>query len=149
MKKPQTPLLTVDVVIELLDAPGDIVLIERRHPPTGWALPGGFVDIGETVEAAAVREAREETGLEVTLVGLLGVYSDPARDPRGHTVSVVFVGSARGVPKGGDDARAARGFRPDASPPLAFDHARIVSDYCGWRQRRGGDGSNGCAPCAS
>ena len=90
MARPITPALTVDVVIELTDRPDrPIVLIERRNPPAGHALPGGFVDVGETVEAAAVREAREETGLEVTLTRLLGVYSDPARDPRGHTVSIV------------------------------------------------------------
>jgi len=135
MTRPATPLLTVDVVIELLDSPGEIVLVERSNPPPGWALPGGFVDIGETVEAAAVREAKEETDLDVTLVGLLGVYSDPARDARGHTVSVVFVGRASGVPKGGDDARGARGWRPEAPPRLAFDHAKIVADYLLWRQR--------------
>lgn len=129
MPRPTTPLLTVDVVIELLDDPGRIVLIERASPPPGWALPGGFVDIGETVEQAAVREAREETGLHVTLLELLGVYSDPARDPRGHTVSVVYIGQAYGVPRGGDDAREARGWDPEAPPPLAFDHARILSDY--------------------
>lgn len=135
MNQPRTPLLTVDTVIELLDSPGDIVLIERRHPPPGWALPGGFVDIGETVEQAAVREAFEETGLAVTLVDLLGVYSDPGRDARGHTVSVVFVGRAHGVPKGGDDARVAQGWKPESPPPLAFDHAKIVMDYLTWRQR--------------
>ncbi len=134
-RRPQTPLLTVDVVIELLASPGDIVLIERRHPPAGWALPGGFVDIGETVEHAARREAFEETGLVVTLVDLLGVYSDPGRDARGHTVSVVYVGRAHGVPEGGDDARTARAWKPESPPPLAFDHARIVADYLDWRVR--------------
>jgi 8-oxo-dGTP diphosphatase len=133
---PTTPKLTVDVVIELLDQPGrPVVLIERRNPPPGWALPGGFVDVGETVEAAAVREAREETGLDVALGTLLGVYSDPARDPRGHTVSVVFVGAARGVPLAADDARAVRAVDPRQPPPLAFDHARILADYCA-RARR-------------
>ena len=134
MSRPQTPLLTVDVVIELLDSPGDIVLIERRFPPAGWALPGGFVDIGETVEHAAVREALEETGLVVTLVELLGVYSDPGRDARGHTVSVVYVGRAHGVPTGGDDARVAQGCKPESPPSLVFDHARIVEDYLAWRR---------------
>jgi 8-oxo-dGTP diphosphatase len=139
MARPRTPLLTVDAVIELLDAPGEIVLIERRHPPHGWALPGGFVDVGETVEQAAVREAKEETGLSVTLVHLLGVYSDPARDPRGHTVSVVYVGRARGAPRGGDDAGAAKGFRPESPPALAFDHGRILADYLAWRGGRARD----------
>jgi len=138
MSRPQTPLLTVDIVIELLDSPGNIVLIERRHPPPGWALPGGFVDIGETVERAAVREALEETGLVVTLVDLLGVYSEPGRDTRGHTVSVVYVGRARGVPEGGDDARVAQAWKPESPPQLAFDHARIVADYIAWRQRDAG-----------
>ena len=92
MPRPRTPEVAVDLVIELEDRPGrPVVLIRRGHPPPGHALPGGFVDIGETVEQAAVREAREETGLEVTLGELLGVYSDPARDPRGHTVTIVYV----------------------------------------------------------
>jgi 8-oxo-dGTP diphosphatase len=122
-------LLTVDVVIRVGD-PRHVVLIRRRNPPLGWALPGGFVDMGETVEVAAEREAGEETGLAVRLVGLLGVYSDPARDPRGHTVSVVFVGDADGEPRGGDDAAAAAVFALDSPPaPLAFDHARILDDY--------------------
>ena len=125
--KPVTPLVTVDVIIEV---EGGVVLIERKNPPHGWALPGGFVDVGETVEAAAVREAGEETGLAVELVELLGVYSDPARDPRGHTVSVVFIGRAQGEPKAADDARAIAVADPRQPPPLAFDHARILADYC-------------------
>lgn len=131
MSRPETPLLTVDVVIRLPDEDDRIVLIERRHEPLGWALPGGFVDVGETVEAAAVREAREETGLDVTLTGLLGVYSDPARDPRGHAVSVVFMGQARGTPRAGDDADGVRAFPMNALPELAFDHERILADYRG------------------
>ena len=125
-----TPALAVDVVIEMIDRPGrPIVLIERRHEPLGWALPGGFVDVGETLENAAVREAREETGLEVRLGQLLGCYSDPARDPRGHTVSVVYVGEATGTPHAADDARAVSIVDPASPPPLAFDHARILEDY--------------------
>lgn len=137
MPRPVTPAVTVDVVIELVDRAGrPIVLIERRHAPLGWALPGGFVDLGETVEAAAVRESREETGLEVELGPLLGVYSDPARDPRGHTVGVVFVGTARGEPRAADDARAVAVVDPRAPPPLAFDHARILADYLVRRDAR-------------
>lgn len=131
MPAPRTPLLAADVIIELADRAGrPIVLIARRHPPYGWAIPGGFVDVGETVEEAAVREAREETGLEVRLLRLLGCYSDPARDPRGHTVSLVYVAEASGEPRGQDDAREAGVFDPARIPPdLAFDHAQILADY--------------------
>ena len=130
MPRPVTPPVAADVIIELADRPGrPIVLIERRNPPHGFALPGGFVDLGETVEDAARREAREETGLDVELAGLLGVYSDPGRDPRGHTVSVVFVAQARGEPVAGDDAARIAVVDPASPPPLAFDHARIIADY--------------------
>ena len=126
----RNPVPTVDVVIH--DPARGIVFVERANPPHGWALPGGFVDYGETVEQAAVREAAEETGLDVELTGLLGVYSDPARDPRGHTLSVVFTARARdaAAPRAGDDAAKA-GFYPPQSPPgpLAFDHAKIVDDF--------------------
>lgn len=129
MPRPETPLISVDVVIELLDQPGHVVCIERRNPPYGLALPGGFVDCGERVADAAVREAAEETGLDVNLRGLLGIYSEPERDPRGHTVSAVFVGEAQGLPRAGDDAKAVRVVDPAAVDGLAFDHARIVEDY--------------------
>jgi len=131
MPRPITPVIAADTIIELADRPGrPIVLIQRLNPPHGWAIPGGFVDLGERVEAAAVREAREETGLEVTLRCLLGVYSDPRRDPRGHTVTVVYVAEATGEPRALDDARALGVFAPDAPPqPLAFDHALVLADY--------------------
>ncbi|MET0388790.1 MAG: NUDIX domain-containing protein [Polyangiales bacterium] len=135
MTVPRTPLLATDIIIELHDRPGHpIVLIERKHEPLGWALPGGFVDEGESVEAAAVREAAEEVNLEVTLTKLLGVYSDPDRDPRGHAVSVVWVAVAGGDPVPMDDAVALRTFDLDKLPSaLAFDHARILEDYREYR----------------
>jgi len=127
MTEHRNPAPTVDVVIAL---PGDrVVLVARRFPPLGWALPGGFVDEGETVEAAAVREALEETGLAVTLTGLLGVYSDPRRDARKHTMSTVFLGRAEGLPRGGDDAAEARAFGWSELPAtLCFDHGEILAD---------------------
>ena len=131
MSAPVTPLLTVDVIIEMVDrAERPIVLIERRNPPPGWALQGGFVDVGETLEQAAVREAREETCLEVKLTRLLGCYSDPSRDPRGHTVSAVYIGEARGTPRAEDDAGSVKLYTLDQLPAeLAFDHAKILADY--------------------
>lgn len=130
MSRPVTPLLTVDIIIELADRSGrPIVLIERANPPYGWALPGGFVDEGETLEQAAVREAGEETSLEVQLKCLLGCYSDPQRDPRGHTVSAVYVAEAKGEPRAADDASYLDVFDPKEPPSLAFDHDLILQDY--------------------
>jgi 8-oxo-dGTP diphosphatase len=136
MTPPKTPLLAVDLVIELIDRPGrPIVLIERKHEPLGWALPGGFVDVGEPVEFAAIREAAEETNLRIGLELLLGVYSKPDRDPRGHAVSIVYVASAQGDPQAMDDAAALQVFEPDRIPKqLAFDHAQILRDYLHYRE---------------
>lgn len=136
MSKPVTPPIAADVIIELTDADGPaIVLIERRNPPPGWALPGGFMDPGESIEHTAVREALEETGLAVELRTLLGVYSHPERDPRGQTVSAVFVARATGTPVGGDDAARAAVFPLDELPPgLAFDHGEILADYRRYRE---------------
>jgi len=131
-----TPSPTVDVIIETC---GGIVLIKRKNPPYGWAIPGGFVDYGESVEHAALREAKEETGLDVSLNKLLGVYSDPARDPRFHTISTVFTATAEGMPVGLDDAAEAGVFQLDSLPEtLAFDHARILADYAALRTLRTG-----------
>lgn len=126
----RNPVPTVDLIIEMDNG---IVLIERANPPLGWALPGGFVDYGESMEAAAVREAREETGLDVTLTQQLHTYSAPNRDPRQHTISTVFIATASGAPTAGDDARQARVFPPDQLPPLAFDHEHIIQDYLACR----------------
>jgi len=129
------PRPTVDIIIEMED--GRIVLIERRFPPPGWAIPGGFVDYGETLEAAAVREAKEETNLDVELLGQLKSYSDPARDPRLHTITTVFVATGSGVPRAHDDAADLGLFEPDALPSLlAFDHREILADYRAWRRER-------------
>ena len=129
--RPETPLLAVDIIIELLDYPANtIVLIERRNPPHGWALPGGFVDVGESLEQAAIREAREETCLDVTLKKLLGCYSNPQRDPRGHTVSPVYIAEAHGTPQAADDAKNLQCLSLTALPQeLVFDHALILEDY--------------------
>jgi len=133
MSTPKTPLLTVDIIIEMVDRSArPIVLIERRYPPPGWALPGGFVDVGETLETAARREAHEETALDVELKLLLGCYSDPARDVRGHTASAVYIAEARGEPRAGDDAGRLGLFDLADCPPLAIDHARIIEDYRDW-----------------
>jgi 8-oxo-dGTP diphosphatase len=129
---PRGPRPTVDVIAEMPD--GGVVLVRRRHPPPGWALPGGFVEAGESAATAARRELREETGLEVELVELFHVYADPARDPRGPTLSAVFIGRTSGSPTGADDAAEARAFPLDGLPtPLAFDHTLILADYRRYR----------------
>jgi 8-oxo-dGTP diphosphatase len=122
----ETPKLTVDIIIKYKSG---IVLIERKNPPRGWALPGGFVDYGETVEEAAIREAREETNLVLTELEQFHVYSDPERDPWGHSVSVVFVADGKGILKAGDDAKQARIFSLDKLPELRFDHKKILDDF--------------------
>ncbi len=129
----KNPIPTVDCIIEL---PGErIVLIRRARPPLGWALPGGFVDEGEPLHDAAVREAKEETGLTVDLSEQFFTYSDPKRDPRKHTISTVFIGWAEGEPKGGDDAAEARAFKLDELPQdLCFDHGQIVADYLTYKR---------------
>ena len=133
MNTPRNPYLTVDVIIEFESETGDagIVMIERKNPPHGWALPGGFVDYGESLEAAAVREAREETSLDVELTRQFHAYSDPGRDERQHNVTVVFIARPLGgVLKARDDARRAGVFAENSLPPeIAFDHADILNDY--------------------
>ncbi len=127
MPRPEPLPVAADVIIELDEG---IVLIERKNFPFGWAIPGGFVDIGESVEVAAVREALEETSLHVELRALLGIYSRPGRDPRGQTVTAVYVGTGKGTPKADDDAKGVGVFDPEHLPsPLAFDHAGILADY--------------------
>ena len=124
----RNPVPTVDIIIEWPN--GQIVLIHRKNSPPGWALPGGFVDYGETLEEAAVREAREETSLEIRLVRQFHTYSRPDRDPRLHTISTVFIAQGQGRPKAADDAAALGLFSQDALPfPLAFDHREILDDY--------------------
>ena len=136
MYKPVTPLLAADIIIELTDFPGrPIVLIERANPPYGWAIPGGFVDVGEIIERAAVREAKEEVTLDVHLTALLGIYSDPIRDSRGHTVTAVYVAEAAGMPVAADDAKNCQMFCPNELPNLlAFDHAQVLADYKKYRE---------------
>lgn len=127
MERFRNPVPTVDIIIELR---GGVVLIERANEPHGWALPGGFVDYGESLEEAAVREALEETGLRVELQRQMHTYSDPARDPRQHTISTVFVATGHGELRAGDDARGAALFTEDTLPEeLVFDHRQILEDY--------------------
>jgi len=130
----RNPFPTVDIIIEV---EGGIVLIERKNPPHGWAIPGGFLDWGESVENCAVREAKEETGLAVHLEELFYVYSRPDRDPRHHTITTVFIASAKGRPVAADDAGKAGVFTAGNLPSLAFDHGQILEDY--FRFKKGED----------
>jgi 8-oxo-dGTP diphosphatase len=127
VKTRRNPYLTVDIIIEIA---GGIVLIERKNPPHGWALPGGFVDWGESLEEAAVREAKEETSLDVQLLRQFHTYSAPGRDPRHHTITSVYIARANGTPCAEDDAQVLGIFTETTLPaPLAFDHAEILADY--------------------
>jgi 8-oxo-dGTP diphosphatase len=127
-RKHRNPVPTVDIIIEYQGQ--GLILIERANPPHGWALPGGFVDYGESLETAALREAREETGLVVTLLGQFHTYSDPQRDPRQHTITTVYVAQGDGTPQAADDACNLAIFAPEQLPEeLAFDHRRILTDY--------------------
>lgn len=136
---PKTPYLATDGIIEIYEDEDfkGIVLIERKNEPRGLALPGGFVDVGESVEDALVREMKEETNLDVTINRVLGIYSDPLRDPRFHTASVVYVAKAQGHPQGGDDAKEARVYALKKIPfdQLVFDHAKILKEYLLSRKR--------------
>lgn len=136
MPRPVTPALAADTIIELIDYPGrPIVLIERANPPYGWAIPGGFVDVGERIEYAAIREAKEEVSLDVTLIALLGIYSDPSRDHRGHTITACYVAEASGKPVAADDAKNCQIFSLDKLPGLlAFDHAEVLAHYKAYRE---------------
>src|SRR5271170_480686 len=130
MPRPKCPPIAADIITEIGDR---VVLIERKNFPLGWAIPGGFVDFGETVEDAAVREAREEISLVVEIRAMLGVYSRPDRDPRGQTITVVYVARASGAPRAADDAKTVALYDPRIPPaPLAFDHAEILTDYVRW-----------------
>lgn len=137
LEKLRNPVPTVDVIIE---SGGGIVLIKRGNPPPGWALPGGFVEYGESLEAAALREAYEETGLRVKLLEQFHTYSRPGRDPRRHTISTVFLAAAEGTPQGGDDAAEAAVFTRADLPTLAFDHQEIIDDYYRYRSSQNSPG---------
>jgi ADP-ribose pyrophosphatase YjhB (NUDIX family) len=124
---PRNPFLTVDAIIEIN---GGIILIKRKNPPPGWAIPGGFVDYGETLEDAVIREAKEETCLDIKIIRQFHTYSDPKRDPRHHTVSTIFIASATGTPVAADDAKDIGIFFKDNLPAdMAFDHRQILEDY--------------------
>lgn len=132
MKRCNHPLLTVDIIIH---SNGGIVLINRKNPPYGWAIPGGFVDYNESIEHAAIREAKEETSLDIKLIEQFYTYSAPTRDPRGHTVSTVFIAEAEGTPRAADDAKECKIFTIQKLPsPLAFDHDKILKDYLNYKK---------------
>ncbi len=129
----KNPYPTIDIIIEV-EGTG-IVLIERRNEPYGWALPGGFVDVGETLEDAAIREAKEETSLDVELICQMHAYSAPKRDARFHSIAVVFVGAAEGTLQAGDDAKNAAIYTEKTLPEnIAFDHRSIIKDYFRWKR---------------
>ena len=123
----------MDIIIE---TKGGIILIDRKNKPFGWALPGGFVDYGESLEQAAMREALEETGLQISLKEQLKTYSAPDRDSRYHTISTVFIATAEGHPRAGDDASKAEIFMEQDLPPLAFDHSEILLDYFTFKKEK-------------
>ena len=124
----KNPAIASDTIIELSD--GGIVLIERKNEPFGWAIPGGFIDYGESAEEAAIREAKEETGLDVTLVEQFKTYSSPGRDPRGHTITIIFIVTGSGTPVAADDAKNAGVFHETNLPAnLAFDHPQVLGEY--------------------
>lgn len=138
MRKHKNPVPTVDIIIETKTADGreGIILIKRKNPPHGWALPGGFVDYGESLEEAAVREAKEETSLDIELLHQFHTYSNPDRDPRQHTISTVFIASTAGQPKARDDAEDIGVFAPEEIHfSLAFDHKKILEDYFQYKKR--------------
>ena len=140
MKKDRNPVPTVDIIIEINREDGreGIILIKRKNPPYGWAIPGGFVDYGESLEKAAVREAREETSLDIRLVRQFYTYSEPDRDPRHHTISTVYIAKASGSPKAKDDAQEIRVLTEEEIDfPLAFDHERILNDYFAYKRKKG------------
>ncbi len=139
MKKYRNPVPTVDIIIEMKREDGreGIILIKRKNPPSGWALPGGFVDYGESLEHAAVREAREETSLDVQLIRQFHTYSDPDRDPRQHTISTVYIANASGNPRAKDDAQEIRVLTEEEIDfPLAFDHEQILNDYFAYKRKK-------------
>ena len=124
----QNPVPTVDIIIQI-ELRG-IVLIRRKNPPYGWAIPGGFVDYGESLEEAAIREAKEETNLDIELGRQFHTYSDPGRDPRHHTISTVYIAHAKGIPQAQDDAAETGIFTKSNLPDeIAFDHRSILEDY--------------------